>query len=430
VASSSPQPDTVRAVRHPAAFRLLNGAGPALRRLPLDLLSLSPDRLMSAAVSRTGLDDFGARDFETGLAVLTNSAERDARLTTIGRLAVRQHILSALTTRLLEEALRKQGSAQPDEAGIRSMVIVGLPRSGTTLLHRLLALKPGARGLAYWEVRNPVKPHGRDRRLAWATRQLALLDTLAPGFKAMHQVRAEDPEECWFLLDSSMTSCTFWMTAPVYGYLDWCLGQDQSAGYARYREHLLRFSAERPDQQLVLKAPIHTMNLRLLRQALPEATIIQIHRDPVACVNSVNSLTRELQGAVTDHVDSARLGRANLDLLVQASRRGAEDRAASWQGEPVIDVYYEDLVADPLGVLRTIFHRTGGDFSPEHQHRVRSYLLNDPASGHGPHRYRSGDFGLRDDDIRREFEGCYARFPRLAGKTSRAPAEGSHHFVG
>lgn len=412
MASSPHQPQSTAATRHPFPVRLLNGVGPALRRLPLDLLSLSPDRLMSEAVSRAALDDFGSREFETGLDVLTHSAEHDARLTTVGRLALRQHILNALTTRLLEEDLRKRRVAPVDETPLRPLVIVGLPRSGTTLLHRLLALRPGARGLAYWEVRNPLRPRGRDRRLQGSKRQLALLDLLAPDFKAMHQVRAEDPEECWFLLDSSLTSATFWMTAPVYGYLDWYLGQDPSAGYARYGAHLRRFSAERPGEQLVLKAPIHTLNLGRLRHTLPDATIVQIHRDPVACVNSVNSVVRQLQGAVTDHVDQPRLGQANLDLLARAAKRSVADRG-SWPADPVIDVYYEDLVADPCGVLRALQGRLGDEFGPEHERRVRRYLSDDPATRHGVHRYRASDFALRDDDIRGQFAGYYSRFPRL-----------------
>ena len=418
VASSPLSPTPGRQTRHPAPFRLLNQAGPALRRLPFDLLSLSPDRLMAAAVERAALDDFGSGDFATGLSVLTESAERDARLTSVGRLALRQHILSALTTRLLEEDLRKRRPVRPDDPDSRPVVIVGLPRSGTTLLHRLLALRPGARGLAYWEVRNPIRPRGRDRRLQQSKRQLAMLDVLAPGFKTMHPVRAEDPEECWFLLDGSLTSFTFWLTAPVYGYLAWCLEQDQSEGYARYREHLRRFSAERPGEALVLKAPAHTVNLRLLRQILPGAVIVQMHRDPVACVNSGNSLMAELQGAVTDYVDRPRLGRANLDLLARAAMRSVSAREA-WPGDPVIDVYYDDLIADPRGVLRSLLGRMGQPFSLEHEVRVGRYLRNDPVFRHGVHRYCSSDFGLRDDDTRGMFEGYYDRFPRLR----RAEAE-------
>lgn len=412
----SPQIGVAGAVRHPWPFRLFNRAGPALRRLPFEFLSLSPDRLIAEAVSRTGLDDFGARDFETGLAVLTASAERDARLTPIGRIALRQHILSALTTRLLEEDLRKRAPVPSPEADIRPIVIVGLPRSGTTLLHRLLALAPQTWGLAYWEVRNPLRPRGPDRRLRWAKRQLALLDLLAPGFKTMHEVSAEAPEECWFLLDSSLVSATFWMTAPVHGYLDWYLKQDPSPGYSRYREHLLRFSAARPGERLVLKAPIHTLNLAALRRALPEAAIIQIHRDPVACVNSVNSLVRELRGAVTDHLDTARVGQANLDLLVRASERCVDDRDG-WRGEPVIDVFYEDLVADPRQVLRDLLERMGRSFSPEHEARVARYLKDNPPHRHGVHRYRSSDFMLDDDRIRDRFDRYLQRFPRLRHRT-------------
>lgn len=404
--------DSIRTVRHPLPVRLLNSAGRVLRRLPFDPLSLAPHRLMSAAVSCSGLEDFGAREFETGLTALTDSAERDAALTPIGRFALRQHIVSALTTRLLEEDLRKRSDGDVDGEEIRPIVIVGLPRSGTTLLHRLLANGPGARGLAYWEVRNPVRPNRRDRRLAWASSHLAMLDRLAPDFKRMHEVSAEAPEECWFLLDSSLVSCTFFMTAPVYSYLDWCLRQDQGPGYRRYREHLMRFAAAQPEKQLVLKTPIHTLNLRLLRQTLPKATIIQIHRDPVACVNSVNSLVRALRGAVTDHIDPVRLGLANLDLLATASS-GCVEARADWQGEPIIDVYYDDLVADPHRVLREVL---AGMSRPPHagdEAWLRTQPPANPAARHGGHRYKSSDFMLEDDHIRSKFADYLERFPRL-----------------
>lgn len=406
------QGSTLPRVRHPAPFQLLNGAGGALRRCGVELASLAPESLMKKAIAETGLCDFGAPDFRTGLSVLTASAERDAQLSTVGRLALREHIVSALATRLLMEAARKRDPAAVGAEIREPTIVIGLPRTGTTLLHRLLALAPGARALLYWELRRPLPSPGKDHRLEQAGRRLKLTETLAPGFRSKHPTGPQEAEECWFLFDSSLVSAAFWLTAPVYGYLDWCLRQDQSGPYRTYREHLAVFQSQSPASRLVLKAPFHTLHIDTLLQAIPTARLIQIHRDPVTAVSSLNSLMYALRAAVSDRVDAARLARTNLDLLAVAAERCLAVRS-SLSADAVIDVYYEDLVTDPVQVVRAIGEQLGMPMDEGHEQRLRRYLAQRPKDRYGAHLYRTEDFGLTAAEIARRFEAYLERFPRL-----------------
>jgi hypothetical protein len=291
--------------------------------------------------------------------------------------------------------------------------VIGLPRSGTTFLHRLLALAPEARALRYFEVRHPIAAPDHDDRHERARREHRGMAWLAPGLDAKHFSGPDEAEECLFLFDSSFVSSSFWVAAPAYGYLDWYLEQDQRAAYQQYREHLQIFQVEQPSRRLTLKAPVHTANLGPLLEAIPNVKLVQLHRDPARSLNSVNSLFYTLHHAVTDQVDRQRLGRANLELLA----RGIDRNLAARQGLPegaVLDVYYDDLVTDPLGVVRKIREHHGLSFDDDYASRLRAFVAGNPQHKHGQHRYSADDFGLYDRQIRQRFAEYLERFPRLA----------------
>ncbi len=399
-------------IRHPLALRAVNGAAGVLRRLGIEIASLEPDSLLRAAVREAGLDDFGPNDFLRGLRVCTLSLEADARLTPIGRKGLRDFLINALVTRLQRTELARTRPGLFETELVPPLMVIGLPRSGTTLLHRLLALAPEARALRYYEVRHPIAPAGRDDRRERARREHRGMAWLAPGLDHKHFSGPDEAEECLFLFDSTMVSSSFWVAAPVYRYLDWYLEQDQREPYRQYREHLQIFQAEQPTRRLTLKAPIHTANLRALREAIPNVKLVQLHRDPVAALNSVNSLFYTLHRAVTDELDLGRLGRANLEFLARGIERNLEARKALPR-ELIVDVYYDELLADPLGVVRRIREHHGLEFDSEHAARVEAFVRDNPQHKHGKHRYSAADFGLDDHEIRARFAGYLERFPRL-----------------
>jgi hypothetical protein len=395
----------------PWPARAANATGRTLRGLGFELAELDPARLELAAVEEARTDDFGDPDFERGLAMVVESAERDARLSLLGRLGIREAIVNALTQRLLRVRLRREHPERFETPLVPPLILMGLPRSGTTLLHRLLALAPEARALRYWELRRPLARDPMDDRLAWAKTQQRTFKWLACGLDAKHASGPEEPEECLFLFDSTFVSATFWIAAPLYGYLDWYLGEDQHAPYRAYREYLQIFQAETPGRRLTLKAPVHTAHVSALRAALPEARLIQLHRDPRPALASANSLFSTLHRVVTDELDLERLGRANLELFATGTERMLDARA-SLPEIAIHDVYYDDLVSDPIGTVRTIHERFDLPFEREYATRLSEFVRDNPQHKHGPHRYAAEDFGLGDDEILARFARYLATFPR------------------
>ncbi len=398
-------------VRHPLPIRALNGVGEFLKRLGFEIAVTQPEKLKQIAVEETGLSDFGAPDFEEGLARVTESLKSDVDLGLLGRLGIRDYLVLALKTRLQREALRRRRPELFATPLTPPLMVLGLPRSGTTLLHRLLSLAPEARALRYFEVRRPIVD-GKDDRLAWAYQQYRAFRMLAPGLDAKHFSRPEEPEECIFLFDSSMVSLAFWVAAPVYGYFDWYQKQDQHGPYRQYLEHLQIFQSETPGQRLTLKAPIHTAHVEPILAAIPEVKLVQLHRDPVRVVASVNSLFCTLHRAVARNVDAARMARANLDFLAYGIEKNLAARKALAPNR-ILDLYYDDLVADPLGVVQSIYEFHGLPFSDEFERRLRTFVAENPQHKHGEHRYANTDFGLSDGAVAERFHDYVTHFPRV-----------------
>lgn len=393
-------------------MRAVNGAAGALRRLGLDIGNLEPASLKAAAVREARCDDFGPPEFERGLVTFVTSLERDAALSPLGRQGLRDFLINALATRLRRVRLRKERPALFEVRLPAPLVVIGLPRSGTTLLHRLLSLAPEARALRYFEVRHPIAPPGRDDRRERARREHRGMAWLAPDLDSKHFSTPDEAEECLFLFDSTMVSSSFWVAAPAYGYLEWYLEQDQRGPYREYREHLQIVHAEQPARRLTLKAPVHTAHVAALIEAIPDVKLVQLHRDPVRAVSSLNSLFYTLHRAVSEELDLPRLGRANLDFLARGIEQNLDARRAL-APEAIVDVYYEDLVTDAVAVVRRIREHHGLDFTPEYERSLLAFLRDNPQHKHGAHRYDPGDFGLTEDEIRARFARYLEAFPRL-----------------
>lgn len=336
----------------PPAYRWLDRLTGLAGRVGWSGSTLDPDALESAAARRAGLRDFGPRSYREGLCALTRSLEREAELHDLGRLHFHRVIVECLVNRLRLVAARR---AQPalDHAPLRPPLIVcGLPRSGTTFLHRLLSLAEDARPLALWELQQPLPGPGPDRRLASARRRLGHLRRLASlSVDAQHYVRPELPDECTYLFRPSFASLLLWQ-APAYEWFDWFTRCDMAQPYRDYR---LLLSALCPDvrRRLTLKDPGHTGNLPELFAVLPEAMVVQLHRDPVEAVPSLHKLTLTMHAVLSRRVDMPRVAEANTRWIEAMLARNLAARAKLPAGR-LLDVDYRDLVADPLAVARRI----------------------------------------------------------------------------
>ena len=366
-----------------------------------------PENLKKIAMKRASLSDFGADDYQEGLSRLCDKNQQK-KLTTIGRKGFQEQLISALVTRLLlVERLKKEPTL--DVMILRPpLIVVGLPRSGTTFLHRLLTLDPIARGLSMWEVSSPLPGPGRDRRRMASRIQMKMLKLAAPNIDAKHYIHPDQPEECVFLLNSTFRSAAFWMMAPNYSYLEWLKEQDMDVPYETYGRLLKTFQQDNPAKRLTLKAPAHTLHLKSLLRSVPNAMIVQTHRDPVRVVNSANSLFASLFHAISRDVDIEKMAQTNLELF--ANIADASVRRPTEIENKIFDLRYKDLLSDPIGQIRGIYTHFGLVFDESFRVRLEEALQTRKQHRFGQHTYASEDFGMTDADISRHFEEYQKRF--------------------
>ena len=381
----------------PTPLRLANRMGRAWRKLGGPVRPLDADAVIADVQKATGCSDLGADDgWRTGLQQICADVALPDHLSTVGRFALRRHVVSGLHQR----ARRIQWQAQSPErfqTELRPpLVVVGLPRTGTTFLHRLLASPSGARGLPMWQVAEPFPsvegPDHRQRR----TQQLSsTLHRSLPAFQHKHSTASDAPEECMHTMASAFYTWTFWSTWRAHGHQEWMRTADPAPAYRVWGDVLRFLQADAPDQRFVLKSPSHTAPLAALIAEVPTARIVWTHRAPESVVPSYASLIETLRTMALPKgvsADRAALGAEVLAHLRDVWKR-AHAQADAIPAEQRVDVDFKELVADPVGVVRRIH---GAFDLPFDAAQVARDVDNRPRNAHGKHRYGLSDYGLTD----------------------------------
>jgi len=292
------------------------------------------------------------------------------------------------------------------------LIITGLPRTGSTLLHRMMSRIPGYFAPPYWLLVRPLpaRPGEPDEvRRAVARREMRWWKVITPSVKAKHKTGISMPEECMLALSLTFQSQLFNSVAPVESYLAWYATSDRGGKYADYRSILLALQATQPDRTLLLKAPDHLGGLDALCAAVPEARIVQLHRDPVAVLNSLASLVYSSQHGLTQRRDPARLAAYLANHLETSLRRNMAQRPHL--PVPVIDVHFDALVGDPVGTAGRILAAFDMPLPPRGRAAMTKYLAEKSQVQRPRHSYSGADFGL--DDARtaerfRFYSACFA----------------------
>ncbi|HWM97527.1 MAG TPA: sulfotransferase [Streptosporangiaceae bacterium] len=365
---------------------------------------VTADDLHALASQVTGLSDFGPDDYTDGLEVLLGSLERDADLTARGRKVMRAMVRGALAARLLSEAGWR---AHPEYARVRidrPLFVTGLPRTGTTALHRLLTADPAHQGLELWLAE---APQPRPPRPTWADNPVFRYIQAGcerhhvehPEFMGVHYMAADQVEECWQLLRQSMRSISWECLAHLPSYSAWLAGQDWTGAYRRHRRNpqLIGLGAGR---RWVLKNPSHLFALDALLAVYPDALIVQTHRAPAVAVASVCSLAAQATAGWSDAFTGEVIGRDQLELWASGFERFGAERA---RHDPArfFDVAYSDLVADPVGTAEAVYAHFGLPFSGAAADAMRA-LSADGRAG-AAHRYTLADFGLTEEQVVERF---------------------------
>jgi hypothetical protein len=394
----------------PMLVRALNGALAVGSRLGARV-ALDPAGLMSAAEEATGLLDFGEPSFREPLGKLVESIEREAKLHALGRLITRTRLVSTLANRArIEEQLRRDPSIEHRSVA-RPIVIAGLQRTGTTLLHRMLASDRRLRALASWEALSPASL-GEDAaaRRAQAGQSELALGYLAPDFFAIHPVEADAPEEDVLLLDLSLRSTVAEATLHVPTFSRWLEQQDQTPAY-RTLERVMKLLTEpsRTPRRWVLKTPHHLEWLDVLFSVFPDATVVWTHREPRETVPSFCSMVAHGRGVFSDRVDPREVGSHWSAKIARMVERGMAARDAAGERH-FVDVRYEDLVRDPIGQARRIYAAADLELDRESEDAMNDLLRRQRKDRFGHHVYRAEDFGLTSDGIDRSLAGYRQRF--------------------
>ncbi len=401
--SSAPKPF------RPLPIRALNLAGRAFAAVGLRVPSLAEAELLAAAAREARLDDFGSDTFRAGLHELLRCLEGEAQLTLLGRGMARGAIVGALATRLRLVDWRKRHPEVAQQEIRRPLFVLGMPRTGTTLLHGLLAQDPAARAPLTWEAATPCPApesasYESDPRIAAARARERDIEKIAPGFSAIHPSGAQLPQECVSLTASEFVSMQWEATFAVPSYQRWCEAHDQAAVYRWHRAFLQHLQSRHRRERWVLKTPAHLLALDALFAEYPDAQIVQTHRTPSQVVTSLASLECTLRGASSDALDPRDQGREAADLIERMLRAGMASRAAHPEREArFVDLAYPDLVADPIGSVKRIYARFELAFSDELETRLHRFLADNASDKHGVHKYAPAVFGLDVAELERRY---------------------------
>jgi hypothetical protein len=395
------------------AVGVLNAGGKVLQRAGLEPPSLDRDSLFAAARRRTGRSDIGSWAIDEPLNRLLDAYQHEARLTALGRITARELIVSLLENLQYMQRELESLPSIADEPIAAPVFIVGLPRTGTTLLHNLLSEDPENRVPLTWEVMYPARfpntPEGVERARRLTASRLGWADRLAPEFRKIHPLAPDLPQECIAITAQVFMSIQFHTTHDVGSYEDWFERDSQRLAYAFHRRLLQHLQARKGPRRWVLKAPGHLFGLEALLAEYPDARIVQTHRDPLRVTASMASHATVLRRAFSDHADPAEIARDWSRRWGDALDRflAARDRASP---ATFLDVAYEEIEERPLDAVRKVYEFLGWQLSPAAERAMQAFLDLNPKNKHGVHRYSLAEYGLSPETEAARYKAYCQRF--------------------
>ena len=394
----------------PLPVRVLNGVGHFAGRLGLPAVRLDRDSLLTAARKQTGLGDFGLPNFDEPLERLLTALENEADLTTLGRYIARTDLLSFLTNRLaIMDEIRRNPSIRDIEIK-RPVFILGMPRTGTSILHELFSQDRTVRTPASWEVMHSCPPpteetYQTDPRIRETDETLSRIDQLIPDFKKMHRMGARLPQECVTINAHQFTTMLFHTTYKIPSYAKWLHETaDLDNAYQWHRLHLQVLASKYPASRWILKSPAHLWCMEDLLKAYPDARIIQTHRDPAKVLSSLVSLVTMLRSMASSNVDSHDIAAEWYAHIRTALDRSTASRESGHiPTEQVIDMHFGEFMSDTFDVLPRIYEYFDLHWTPEAKTAMKKFLDDHPADQHGRHSYRFEDTGLDINEVNEGF---------------------------
>jgi hypothetical protein len=372
------------------------------------------EALYEAGCERAGLRFDGILDGVEGVGILLRALDRSPALSPAGRDFTWRVLASTVSARIWAktgwkarpECLRKKIS--------NPIVITGLPRSGTTALHKLLSIDPQFQGIEHWltDFPSPRPPRERwaeDRRYQEIVQTLTVKQDLQPGLKTKHLEVAEEVDECLLVLKQSFVTNFFGECVQVPDYDAWWQAQDEGIAAYPWFADVLKLIGPEDNRRWLLKNPGHMWSMEALFECFPDARVIHTHRRPNEALPSMHSLVMDMRRlAEGNNADAHALSRRDLRVWSESIRRMllARDK----RPESFLDVWHDDFNADPLGVVRGLYSRLGVVLSVDVEENMRARIAAAPERKHGGHNYSLEMFGLTPAAIEAEFGDYISRF--------------------
>jgi len=361
------------------------------------------DELLESALKRGKRSDFADRSFVRGFEHLLKACNEEADLSAFGARALRMDVLRCLRNVLLfdeHEAACPSILERPIGAPV---FITGMPRSGTTFLHRLILQDPATIAPRLFQL---VYPYASQASVAatlrkrWVSLQLTLFRLIAPELHALHPVTVDSPEECTDITAHVFQSLRFDAMYRVPSYNSWLERSGFLAAYRFHRRFLQHLDAQLPARRWILKSPDHVFALDDIRRVYPDARLVLVHRDPVRVLASVAKLTEVLRRPFARSVDRMAIGREVSTAWLDGARRMSE---LSQHGGAALHLNYRQIVSRPLDAVRAVYRHCDLVLTEEAERRMRSWLRSGP-NVHRPWRdYKLTEFGLDPQLLRERF---------------------------
>lgn len=381
------------------------------------LRSASMESVLRAARTKAGLDDFGSMSFTTGLNILLTALQREAELNEIGEQMNYDGIIRRLVNRLRYQDDLKKHPEILNEKILAPIIILGLPRTGTSKLQRVLSASPKAQRLDFWRLNNPAPFPNEEfgnpaARIAQAVEEEKLMATAFPDFMARHPMEATEPDEELHLMDMSFDSYLPWVFADIpsyYQHMQHCDAQPMYKELYAMLQYLQWQDGGAGARHWVLKTPVHLGQLPALLHTFPDANLIHCHRDPVDVIPSFASMIAEARRIGCKQIDEHQIGREQLKHWSTEMEKYLLDRE-KMASNRILDVDYKDIVSDVFSVIEKIYVHSNLALEDEAMQAFDNYETRRPKGHWGNYSYTPEQYGLTADDINTQTESYQQRY--------------------
>jgi len=383
-------------------------------------LDFSAGTIIAAARAVDGLSDFGDESYREPLEKLLWSLEHEAQLNVIGGPVLRQRVIDILATRLRVQEYLKRYPEILDEEIVAPLVIVGLPRTGTTMLHRTIAADPRMVAPLWYEVRYPCPTLDwdftarGDKRIADAKAEMKAMVDANPDLLAIHPMDAMGPDEDIMLLEQSFYSFNTQAYANIPTFDAWVESRDHTPGY-EYFKLLLKFlqwqkkRSGQGGQRWALKAPHHLHYMDLIFKVFPDARVVLSHRDPLETIPSLASLIAGMWVIYSDSADPKEVGRVWSRKFANGMRHTMSVRQKMDESQ-FLDLWFKDTVSQPLIEIQKIYNFLGMDLTEEAKVEMTQWQDFNRRELRPPHEYTLAQFGLSAAGLERQFSAYRKKF--------------------